>query len=93
MLNLAVMLPIVAGALLLALRPRRRGLREGLTLGATLVTSLIVLLALLRPSAEQEVLLALLPEALTKGFHLLNNRFSVTKERDFTERFCLVFQA
>ena len=61
MLNLAVMLPIAAGLLLLALRPKRRGPRELIVMGATLITSVLVLASVLRPSAEQSVLLYLLP--------------------------------
>ncbi len=61
MLNLAVILPIAAGALLLALRPKRRGVREALVMGATLITSLIVLACVLRPGGEREVLLYLMP--------------------------------
>ena len=69
MLCLAVFLPIVAGLVLLGLRPDSKQFREWYVSGVTIVTSLITLLCLLHPSETPTVAFMLMQD-MPIAFHI-----------------------
>ena len=69
MISLAVFLPIVAGLVLLALRPDSKQFREWYVMGVTAVTSLIAFFCLLHPG-ENPTIAFMLMQDMPIAFHI-----------------------